>query len=107
MVFLDYKSSCLKKLHKQDVNAKQKCTSFTLASESTTSQEALGTQAGHQTDLPRGLSVQEINAAFRSNTAAEARAGRKRSQKILVFVGSAIPLSCRRVKPNFYQGATD
>lgn len=57
MVFLDYKSSCLKNLHKQDVNAKQKCRSFTLASESTTSPETLGTQAGHQTDLPRGLSA--------------------------------------------------
>lgn len=61
IVFLYYKSSCLKNLHKQDVNAKQKCRSFTLASENIKSHEALGNQAGHQTDLPRDLSASPGN----------------------------------------------
>lgn len=51
--------------------------------------------------------VQEINAAFLSNTAAETQAGRRRWQKILALVGSVSPLICRRGKPDLYQGTTE
>lgn len=115
IIFLHYKSSCLKNLHKQDVNAKHRSAIkfyFSLC-EHKIARFTLRNQAGHQTDLPRDLSVSPGSKCcfFCSKNELEIRAGTRWSQQnpgicrlLITFVLPSIKgqtrllSTCNRVK---------